>query len=234
MAVKIEEFFPSWVASNFAVFPPAFLFHAIIFCFGLLFEIDPKLVAVLSFGDYLLYFTLFLFFFGIVVIGLALPARFVWRKLRVGALFLWLLKSQRNLLWLNGLLIVLLGAEFFAPEAAKVWLSVAVGLVIVLMFLIPMILAYGNADVVRFRWSMVAMLIALAFPFNSLGSLIGKTVLSSSDRVYFLRLQSGVDEYINVLLYTSTGIIYRADGSVRFTPYDAVAFTRRMDRIMKM
>jgi hypothetical protein len=228
MSIRPDQFFPSWVSANYVLLPPVVFFWALMFCLGLFFEVDFRLLMLLSFGDYLAYFTIFVMVLAFVVAGVVGLGAWLWNKGGLTSLSTWIARQEtRSSSGLRWLMVITLLAGMVVSGLAGVYVRIFTGIVVFMLFLVPVVGAYMKNETVRFRASATVLVFVLAWPFNSFGTLAGRALVAGPKRVYLLKLQNGTDIYANIILYASGGIVYKANNEIYFSPYDSVVFTRR-------
>lgn len=228
MAIKIDQFFAPWIAANFALFPPVVFFWAFMFGWGMFFEIDYRLMFILSFVDYLTYFIVFgvmLFIAVLAAIGFGLP---LWQRINASRPLSWIdAREQQAMRALRYLMFVAMAGGGLIGGLLGIFVGIFTGIIVFFLFAIPAVSSYKSGDIGRFRGAVVICVIALSWMTMEVGRLAGYRLSTGPKRVYFIKLQDKVDVYANIVMYTSNGVIYKASGEVYFSPNDAIIFTRR-------
>jgi hypothetical protein len=190
---------------------------------GCFFEIDQRLLFVVSFADFLLLFVVFVsvvFVLISAIAGLAVPllrkcsAWVVERETRMSSILKYLMFAA------------MIGSNLFAGQW-KIYIGVVTGLVIFFMFLVPALSAYKYNEIDRFRVAMIISFFGLSWMVMASGQFVGRVLADGPKRVYLIRLQDKSDVYANIVLYLSNGLIYKVGKEIFYSPNDAVLFTRR-------
>jgi hypothetical protein len=170
MAIAAEKFFPKWIADNYAVFPPIVFFIAVLFGWGLFFEIDQRLMFILSFADFLLLFVVFLsvaIILVLAVVGFAAPVLRRWSP--------WLVNRElRASSILKYLMFSLMIGSGFLPGRLNIYGGFLTGLVVFLLFMVPALSAYQRGEIDRFRAAVLISLVGFSWMVTESGSFAGR------------------------------------------------------------
>jgi hypothetical protein len=225
MGSRHDEIIPSWVIRYFVVFPPTAFLLAFLFCLGCFFEIDHRLILILSFADFLLYFLIFVTLGSVCLFGLfgigVLLVRWCGLERRVSMLLNNDYFSVRTTVTLIG---VALAWGIFIHDGA-VTLPAYVLAIVLSVARVPII--YRHDDFPRLTRAVVLAFIVLALAVVHFGTVAGQVLISASKRIYLIKLQGETDIYANILLHTSAGVIFRLHKEIYFAPHEAIVFIRR-------
>jgi len=193
------------------------------FGWGLFFEIDQRLMFILSFADFLKFFVVFISVAIILIlalIGFTAPILRRWSP--------WIVKRElRASSILRILMIALMIGSSLLPGRLNIYGGILTGIVVFLMFIVPALSAYQNGEVDRFRAAVLISLFGISWMVMASGQLAGRTFVDGPKRVYLIRLQDKSDTYANIVLYLSNGIVYKVGKEIFYSPNDALLFTRR-------
>lgn len=223
MPISGDNFFPKWIVDNYVLFPPVVFFIAVLFGWGVFTEIDERLMFAVSFADFMLLFVVFLsvaIILIFVLIGLASPVLRRWSA--------WIVQREvRASSVLNILMFVAMLGSGFLSGIFNIIGGFITGAIVFFLFLVPALSARTHSDVDRFRKAVIISLLGLSWMVSSSGRLVGRILVDGPKRVYLIKLQGGPDLYANIVLYLSSGIVYKVGSEIFYSPNDALLFTRR-------